>query len=391
MSATTESATPSGTGDSSTAAASSTTSAPRMPSIDEALTAIESMFADGRVSNAQDRICLQVLMKDHDNLKEKIAKLKSLLGRSAKAQREAKVELDVCQKKLTEANKEVERLTQKVDKLATRPTHMELLADFETNFDRALLQVNQQQQHQSGGESTAAPTEMSPRLTEDIKSGASQNSAVDSLLMQELQDCKTRNEKLESLNAALLQRSAQLETEAKDRRRERDEDVNKITHLELEKRMAVMEADQATAALKEKTASLAEMQMELDLVQKASVKAQRRAHHDEQIIKNVKNDQKYVQDLESQVQALQEWATASAEAKTLALERVYALESQLKDLRKATGTRPDVSNVATLSSLSEDSDDLAVPQSEKVLWEGKVCCRTILYGVFCVILAAYRS
>ena len=317
------------------------------PTIDEAFSAMEAMVKDGRITSEYEKKCIKVLLSDHDALKDKIGKLKSLLGRSAKAQREAKIELETTQKKYQEASLEVERLRAKVDRLATRPTHMDLLADFETNFDRALLSVNQQ----AGGESTAAPTVDSQGRGSIAQTPDSDSAVVDDLLMQELQESKNRIEKLESLNSALLHRSSQLESEVKDRRRERDELQSRVTHLELEKRMAVMEAEHATKAMEEKSASLAEMQMEIDLVSKASVKAQRRAAKDEELIKSVKTDQKHVQQLESQVQALQEWATAAAESKTLAQERVRLLEAQVRSLQEG-GTAGDAGR-------------------QKVLWEKK--------------------
>lgn len=67
---------------------------------------------------------IHLLLKDHDALKEKVGKLKALLGRSAKAQREAKVDLDATQKRLDQALREIERLNQKIDKLANRPSHL---------------------------------------------------------------------------------------------------------------------------------------------------------------------------------------------------------------------------------------------------------------------------
>lgn len=318
-----------------------------LPTVDEALSSLEAMVMDGRITSENEKNCLKVILADHDNLKDKIGKLKSLLGRSAKAQREAKIELETTQKRLQEATREVERLNAKVDKLATRPTHMELLADFETNFDRALLSVNQQ----AGGESTAAPTADSSSHRGTTIATDPDSALVDDLLMQELQESKQRIEKLEFLNAALLHRSAQLESEAKDRRRERDELQTRLTHLELEKRMAIMEAEHATKAMQEKCASLAEMQMEIDMVSKASVKAQVRAAKDEELIKSVKTDQKHIHQLEAKVHALQEWASAAAEAKTLAQERVRLLEAQLRSLQQ-TGASGD-----------------AAPQ--RVLWEKK--------------------
>jgi hypothetical protein len=284
---------------------------------------------------------IDILLKDYDSLREKTTKLKSLLGRSAKAQREAKVDLDASQKRLDHANREIERLNKKIDKFANRPTHMELLADFETNFDRALLSFGQ-----SGGQDTAQP--VSPNDADiDIDNSA----VVDALLMQELSESKQRIEKLESLNAVLVHRSSQMESEAKERKRDRDELMRQVAHLELEKRMAVMEAEDATKAMQEKAASLAEMQMEIELVTKASVNANVRAAQGEEIIKTVKTDKQYVQELESRVQALQEWALASSESKTLAQERVRLLESQLKVLQR------------NRTPLSDDASP-----NERILW-----------------------
>lgn len=67
---------------------------------------------------------IQLVLKDHDTLKEKVGKLKSLLGRSAKAQRESKVEMDATQKRLDQALQEIQTLKRKVEKLSNRPSHM---------------------------------------------------------------------------------------------------------------------------------------------------------------------------------------------------------------------------------------------------------------------------
>lgn len=281
---------------------------------------------------AEESEKLRILLKDYDALKDKVGKLKSLLGRSAKAQREAKVDLEATQKRLDQALREIERLNKKIDKLANRPTHMELLADFETNFDRALLSVGQQ----TGGQDTAPPG--GPTEEKD------HSAVVDSLLMQELNESKQRIEKLENLNAALLHRSSLLEAEARERKHERDELASKISRLDLEKRMAVMEAEQATKALQQKSASLEEMQLEIDLLTKASVNANARAAQGEELIKTAKTDREHVQELEAKVQALQEWALASSEAKNLAQERVRLLENQLRTLQQGSSMISDVSD-----------------------------------------------
>lgn len=197
---------------------------------------------------------------------------------------------------------------------------MELLNDFETNFDKALLSVGTVQ---TGGQDTAAPQ---PSM---VDAGEKQ-SAVDAMLMQELEECRQRLAKLESLNSALVKRSSQLEADAKDKKHELNQAVMKLSSAELELKLSRMEAQHAQRAMEEKAASLEEMQMEIDLVTKASHKANVRAAQGEAVAKSSKTDRQHVVQLEAQVQALKEWALASAESKRLALERVSLLEKKLK-------------------------------------------------------------
>jgi hypothetical protein len=332
------------------ARAAATAATPKRLSGEEATERVHAWIkADKWKSEPETAAVLMTVVKDHDALKEKISKLKSLLGRSAKAQREAKVDLDATQKKLEAALREVERLALKLDKLANRPTHMELLADFETNFDRALLSVGNSQQ-QVGGEETAPATAGSSSSAAAAAALEQEAAVVDQMLLQELNDSRARVEKLESLNAALLHRSTHLESEGKERRRAWDELSAKVSRLDLEKRMAVMEADHATKAMHEKAASLAEMQMEIDLVTRASMNANVRAAHGEEMIKTVKTDKKRVSELEAQVQALQEWALASSEAKTLAQERVHLLETQLRSLQHGNAANTPTGQERILAS-----------------------------------------
>jgi hypothetical protein len=318
---------------------------------------------------------LDVLLKDYDSLKEKVGKLKSLLGRSAKAQREAKVELDATQKRLDASLREIDRLNKKIDKLANRPTHMELLADFESNFDRALLQIGPSiggasaSHHQAGGQDTASPAAPNAafavggalahhRPATSSSSGHSEdNTVVDGLLMQELAETRQRLEKIESLNSALVYRSSQLEAEALERNRERDELLNKLSRVELEKRMAVLEAEHATKAMQMSEACLKEMQLEIDLVTQASATANARAVQGEQLLRTAKTDKQNAQQLEVKVQALQEWALASSEAKALAQERVRLLETQLRSLQMGGGS---------IGSASMDSSPLSA--SERIIF-----------------------
>jgi len=267
-------------------------------------------------------------LKEHVSLKEKVEKLKSLLGRSAKAQREAKVDSEAAQKRLVHALREIERLNKKLDKLQTRPTHMDLLMDFETNFDKALLSVGQ-----SGGEETS-PTpdaKYGSTMTESIPCKESTNlDTMDSMLLQELGEAKGRIEKLEMLNSAMISRSTQLEDNVKVMQNERDDARNLTKRLRMELRMTRLEAEQAQRAMTDKVASLEEMQIEIDLVTKASTKASARAAKGEEAASSLRTEKNHIQQLESKVQALKEWALASAEAKQLMKERCKILECKLK-------------------------------------------------------------
>lgn len=204
---------------------------------------------------------------------------------------------------------------------------------------------------QTGGEDTAPP----PRESESSFPlvHAQEHASVDGMLMQELADSKARIEKLEGLNSSLVQRASRLEQEVQLRSRERDDAANTISRLKLETQMAQMEAERATKELERQAASCAEMQLEIDLVTKASVTANQRAAQGEQLMHTVEADRQTVQDLQSKVQALQEWALASSEAKVLAQERVRFLENQLKSLQQhsnADSTKSIVSGERLLFS-----------------------------------------
>ncbi len=96
----------------------------------ENIAAILKLLGLGKLT-PQEVQAVRGLVKEHAALKVKVDRLKGLLGRSAKAQREAKVELEVTQKRLDQALRDVQRLKDKVDHLSTRPTHSTLsLGDF---------------------------------------------------------------------------------------------------------------------------------------------------------------------------------------------------------------------------------------------------------------------
>jgi hypothetical protein len=201
---------------------------------------------------------LQSMLRENISLKEKVTKLKTLLVRSSKVSKENKLELD-------KAQREVKRLNQRVESLANRPTHMDLLADFETNFDRALMSLHSgndanvngstHQHQQSGGEDTR-PQVLASSNGGIGGSGDPEN--ISTLLLTELSQTKSRMEHLETLNAQLLERASQMRKE-NDRYASQLERHNlKMSNLQLELRMAKMETENATREMKAKAASLAE-------------------------------------------------------------------------------------------------------------------------------------
>ena len=91
-------------------------------SLEDANEEIYKLTHFGKASS-MDVAAIKSILTEHAALKDKTDKLKALLGRSAKAQRETKVDLEATQKRLTQALREIERLNQKLEKLQTRPTH----------------------------------------------------------------------------------------------------------------------------------------------------------------------------------------------------------------------------------------------------------------------------
>lgn len=91
-------------------------------SLEDAIKEVSNIVTSGKVTHA-DVPAIKAILTEHANLKEKVDKVKSLLGRSAKVQRETKIDLEAAQKRLNQATREIERLNQKLDKLQSRPTH----------------------------------------------------------------------------------------------------------------------------------------------------------------------------------------------------------------------------------------------------------------------------
>ena len=257
-------------------------------------------------------------------------------------------------KKSYEAVKvENDRLEKRVEVLANRPTHMDLLADFETNFDRAVLSLGDSQkksQQQSGGENSEQSDNIGGATSTAVDGlslyddgtptrahtyGGKSNNRSDSLLLTELNEAKSRIAHLESLNTSFQGRYNNLEHTHKSLLNEQQNTKNILTNLQLELRMSKMETEHALRSLREKEAIVTEMQLEINLVTQSAVDANKRAAEGMEVAQSVKNDKEYVDGLEAKVVALQEWALASTESKRLTTERCRGLEARVQELEGA--------------------------------------------------------
>lgn len=273
-------------------------------------------------------------------------------------------------KKAYEASRaEVERLEKRVEVLANRPTHMDLLADFETNFDRALLSIGGGsgkggKLQQAGGEDPDSRDFASAEEEgfygdgfgdNDDDGGNSRRSGQfgnnnhnhnfknnsnnpssrktsDSLLTAELNEANARISHLESLHSSLHQRHTHLEQTHSSLLSDHQHLKSTLTNLQLELRMSKMETEHALRDVRDREASLREMQLEIDLVTASAAEANRRAAEGMEVARVARTDKEYVDGLEAKVTALQEWALASTESKRLTVERCRELEGRVKEL-----------------------------------------------------------
>lgn len=342
---------------SNTAPKASSKLTPPSTTVLEANNEIANLLLANKISNDESSK-LQAILRENAQLKDKITKLKTLLARSSKVSKEQKQDLETHKKLLDIAQDENERLKIRLETLANRPSHMDLLADFDTNFDKALLSMANQQDEdengvnassQSGGEAT----------TSYLKSNSMEEGEnVSSMLLTELSQAKSRIEQLEGTNESLMKRSGLLEDDNMNYQQERQSVNLKMSNLQLELRMARMETENATRAMREKASSLAEMQMEIDLVTKSAMNANARAAEGIEVVKSVKTDKAHVKELEAKVAALQEWAIASASAKEITLEQNKDLQKRLDAMieeaayRDATAATEEASKGDKIGSLA---------------------------------------
>jgi len=107
-----------------------------------------------------------------------------------------------------------------------------------------------------------------------------------------------------------------------------------MSNLQLELKMARMETDNASRAMREKTANLTEMQMEIDLVTRSAMDANARAAQGMEVAESAKTDKAQVEELKAKVAALQEWAIASSEAKEAVIEENKVLGRKLREYER---------------------------------------------------------
>jgi hypothetical protein len=335
-----------------------------------------------------------------------------------------KIELSQTKGLLEEANQTIASLHTRIDQLANRPTHyLDLVADFESNFDRALQAIHpqfhpqqpQQQHTRVLEEDTITATthynynsnnngkikkQFLSRRPEEREEEVSEEDydfikTQRQSLQAELEESKAQCQKLDSLNSTLLQRANRLEKVQEEMANQKEEMERNLALLTAELRSARAELDHTLLQQREYVAKSAEMQMEIEFLTKASVQSnqqlgrvleqQQRIHSTAATTSNHHQRQQQ-QDLEAKVTALTEWALASAEAKQLAVEHVKHLEHKvhvlldqleqhqrrqaLEDAGLDSSTINDTSiTSATGSGGREDSTPLLVTQSkERKLW-----------------------
>lgn len=321
-------------------------------SVDELNEDLANLLLHNHALPQSSIMAMQGILRENDLLKEKNNKLKSLLGRSAKAQRDVKNELETLRKAHDAALNICTQLEKRLEVLANRPTHMDLLADFETNFDRALLSAssmgigggglsrNHSNNQQSGGEDAAETTTSMTSMYDNMVSSSSSSSGKrsssrsvsDPLLTIEFAEAQDRITHLQTSNTTLQERVLALEHDNQTLLLDNTATRNTATNLQLELRMSKMETEHHVRTIKDKDANITEMQLEIDLVTQSAVDANRRAAEGYVVAQTARSDKEYVEGLEMKVVALQEWALASTESKQLTLDRCRGLESRVKEL-----------------------------------------------------------
>jgi len=155
-----------------------------------------------------------------------------------------------------------------------------------------------------------------------------------------------------------------------------------MSNLQLELKMATMETENAKRSLSSKTASLAEMQMEIDLVTRSAMDANARVAEGIEVAESAKTDKAQVDELRSKVAALQEWAIASAAAKEVITEENKMLERKLQEYESTLGESDSKSEPSSPSSAGNKTVErhLWTQASSLVVGAGTVVSREIELG-----------
>ena len=198
---------------------------------------------------------ISALQKENEALKEKVVKLKNLLSRSAAASKSVSTELNVTKGKLDEANANIARLTIRCESLANRPTHLDLLANFEARFDAAVLSIENHKDIQSGGENSGGTSHVSGNQkvgSINIRDDEHEHEKVSN----ELYEAKSRID-------TLLLRAAKLEESNEKLLNEREEIDRKLLSLQDEIRIRTDTEQNLKKQLQNKSWELEEMQIEI--------------------------------------------------------------------------------------------------------------------------------
>ena len=174
----------------------------------------------------------------------------------------------------------------------------------------------------------------------------------------------------------------EIEDALEETKLDRDLWQSKCNDYQLESRMAKMEMERAIRAVKEKSATLEEMQLEMNLMYKSvsdaysqasdnskynSINSNNNSHlsnHDRNSLSNEK-----AEEMKAKMEALQEWAIASANVKSVLTERIAILTEQVKELKRPTGEN-DINDdfQSTVDNSSIPSKDMEGGPHERKLW-----------------------
>jgi len=326
---------------------------------------------------------LHIILKKNLALSDKTHKLKYLLSRSAISARYQKAEMIKMKECLLSARREIEFLRSRVDYLSNRPTDIELITDFETNFDRALMRVNIDN---SVLDEDREQKFQASLLGTMICMGDKKNGEKDvpenelNILTKELNKTRDQLKHMENLNLSLIGFTSKLKLENIKLWEERESEQLKINNIHLELQMARMETMNAISTMRENAAIFSEMQLEIDLVSQYGAGFKSHISEGMKSTRFRKINNAYVDKLEENIPPLREWVVVSSTTKEISKGNNKTLGMKLNNIRERILNK-DLRQLKNLqnfqSSLSNSFDEGHVTDygintngfiSEKKLW-----------------------